>query len=128
MSVKKLALFLFGVGFLFVLTALNLYQPYLADDQSSLAKTLEMLGDEPLPHKPDLSMKGVSAEKGAELVLKGITTAPKRKKTNKQSNHFVCTSCHNIQREDPVDDEADLWPPAPGQVQGGPLQVARLFE
>ena len=67
----------------------------------SLAIVLEKLGDEPVQHKPDLSVPGVSAIRGADLVLRGITHKPKGGKTSKQSKHFVCTSCHNVQREDP---------------------------
>jgi hypothetical protein len=35
------------------------------------------------------------------LVLYGIATDLSGQKTSKQSKHFVCTSCHNIEREDP---------------------------
>lgn len=101
MSVKKTTLVLAAAGLIFVLTSFHLRNPYVADEQSSVTKVLEMLGDEPLPHQPDLSVPGASAEKGAELVLEGITTSAEGRKTSKQSNHFVCTSCHNIQREDP---------------------------
>jgi mono/diheme cytochrome c family protein len=101
MFFRKIVFLLLGIGLLIAMTALSLFEPYTVDKQSSLAKTLEMLGDKPLPHQPDMSIKGVSREKGADLVLKGITSSPQNKKTNKQSNHFVCTSCHNIQREDP---------------------------
>jgi mono/diheme cytochrome c family protein len=40
-------------------------------------------------------------ERGRDLVLKGITADIYDQKTTKQSKHFVCTSCHNIEREDP---------------------------
>lgn len=101
MSIRKVILTLTGAGLLFFLTSFNLRNAYIADGRSSLAETLKMLGDKPLPHQPDLSIPGVSAQKGAEIVMKGITTSPDGKRTGKQSNHFVCTSCHNIQREDP---------------------------
>jgi mono/diheme cytochrome c family protein len=72
-----------------------------AEPDTSLAEILEKLGDDPLPHKPDFSIEGVSAEKGAAIVQKGIAAKPGGGKTGKQSKHFVCTSCHNIQKEDP---------------------------
>ncbi len=57
---------------------------------------------EPAPnHRPDEAIAGASAEKGADLVLKGITKKPSGGKTSKQSAHFVCTSCHNIKKELP---------------------------
>jgi mono/diheme cytochrome c family protein len=46
-------------------------------------------------------VKGANAEKGRDIVLKGITKKPRGGKTKKQSKQFVCTSCHNINKEDP---------------------------
>ena len=74
---------------------------FRAEESSSLSEVLEKLGDNPVNHKPDLTVAGVSAERGADLVLRGITKKPKGGKTRKQSKHFVCTSCHNVQKEDP---------------------------
>lgn len=70
-------------------------------DESSVASILVTLGDVPIPHQPNLGMKGVSAKKGEQLVKYGITRKPNGGKTRKQSRHFVCTSCHNIKKEDP---------------------------
>ncbi len=70
-------------------------------DESSVASILVSLGDKPVPHQPNLNMKGVSAKKGEQLVKYGMTRKPNGAKTRKQSRHFVCTSCHNIEREDP---------------------------
>ena len=70
-------------------------------EESSIASILVSLGDLPLPHQPNLDMKGVSAKKGEQLVKYGITRKPNGSKTRKQSRHFVCTSCHNLEREDP---------------------------
>ncbi len=99
-----------------------------ASADSRLAETLERLGDTPLPHRPNFNLPGVSAERGRELVLTGITTKPGGGKTNKQSKNFVCTACHNIAREDPdlrvSDPQARLqYVQAKGLpfVQGSPL-------
>ena len=74
-------------------------------------QVLEYLGESPT-HKIDPAVQGVSAERGEELVLKGFTKALSGRKTKRQSKHFVCTSCHNIEREDPdvskVDPQARL--------------------
>lgn len=68
---------------------------------TSVDKVLEMLGDTPSPNKPKKGIKGVSVENGRKLVLEGISTDPSGKRTSKQSKHFVCTTCHNVKREDP---------------------------
>ncbi len=82
------------------------------DAETPVAEVLEKLGDRPLPHKPNLMLKGVSAEAGYEIVHLGSTTGPDGQRTPKQSPHFVCTSCHNMVREDPdlavADPEARL--------------------
>ncbi|GJM32997.1 MAG: hypothetical protein DHS20C18_19980 [Saprospiraceae bacterium] len=73
----------------------------IVDEETPVARVLVELGDEPLAHQPDLSVGGASVEVGRDLVLKGIAKKPNGGKTTKQSNHFVCTSCHNVQKEDP---------------------------
>jgi len=66
---------------------------------SSLSSVLEKLGEEATLAKPDFSVGDVSVEKGMALVLYGNSKG--EKKAHTQSNHFVCTSCHNVVREDP---------------------------
>lgn len=88
-------------------------QQALVNETTSVAEVLKKLGDKPVPHQANFSINGVSAEAGENLVLRGITKNPKGGgETKKQSKHFVCTSCHNIEREDPdlskVDPEARL--------------------
>lgn len=82
------------------------------DPQSSVSDLLLKLGAPAPDHLPDLSLPGVSAEAGEALVTRGIASKPGGGKTGKQSAHFVCTSCHNIRREDPdlsrVDPQARL--------------------
>ena len=75
--------------------------PFTASAEKPVSEVLAALGDEPVDHQPDLTMPGVSAEKGKELALYGITAKPGGGKTGKQSKHFVCTSCHNMVKEDP---------------------------
>ena len=67
----------------------------------SVNSVLEKLKDEPLPHQADFSIPGVSVQRGEDLVKNGITTGRKGGKVKKLSRHFVCTSCHNIEKEDP---------------------------
>lgn len=76
-------------------------QPKKIDRDTSVAQLLVELGDKPLPHQPDFSLEGVSVEVGRSLFQEGIAEKPGGGKTSRQSRHFVCTSCHNIEREDP---------------------------
>lgn len=69
--------------------------------EDKLAEVLTKLGDEPLPHYPDTTIAGVSAEQGKKLVLTGFAVDDTGKKVSKQSAHFVCTSCHNVERDEP---------------------------
>ncbi len=90
------------VSFILVLTHISFLQEQTLNDQDNVSEILERLGDAPVSHKVDtLASEVASAEKGRELVLYGITTDVFNQKTKKQSKHFVCTSCHNIEREDP---------------------------
>lgn len=98
----KTLIFVFSIiGFSFLLLLPAEEQPFVVDDKASVAELLEELGDAPIAHKVNKDIPGSSVERGADLVLRGITIDAKGKKTVKQSKHFVCTSCHNIQREDP---------------------------
>ena len=72
----------------------------LLDKNQSVVSVLEALG-ESNPNKPDLSLPGTSADNGESIVLGGFSHTEKGKRLRKQSKHFVCTSCHNIRREDP---------------------------
>ncbi len=73
----------------------------VVSEETPVSKVLLELGDAPADHLPDLSIDGASAEVGRDIVLTGVAQKPGWGKTNKQSNHFVCSSCHNIEREDP---------------------------
>lgn len=91
-----------GLFLIILLSGSFLSQPdILLEDSMSVNTVLEKLKDSPNPNKPDMSMPGVSAKKGEELVKEGITTSRRGGKVKKLSKHFVCTSCHNIEREDP---------------------------
>lgn len=72
--------------------------PIDVSDSTTVWQIFERLGKIPL-HQVDTHLTGFSAERGRELVHLGYTTGPDGKRTAKQSRHFVCTSCHNTQRE-----------------------------
>ena len=97
----SISILLFSIVILFASLVVDDKLVFIIDNTTPVWEVLEYLG-EPLPnHKVDESVKGASAEKGRDLVLKGKTKKPKGGKTKKLSKHFVCTSCHNIHKEDP---------------------------
>ncbi len=71
------------------------------NSETPVWEVLRSFGAENPNHMPDKTIEGANAERGEQLVKYGITSKPKGGKTSKQSNHFVCTSCHNIEKEDP---------------------------
>ena len=62
---------------------------------------LEVLGAPPSPHKPNMSMPGVSVARGRDLVEKGLSKEGGIK-SRRQSKYFDCLACHNKEREDPI--------------------------
>jgi len=91
--------------FLFIIFLLSLIlgtsETKYAFEKQSVAEVMKRLGDDPIPHYPNFSMKNVSVENGKRLFHTGFATKAGGGRTKKQSKHFVCTSCHNIQQEDP---------------------------
>jgi len=70
------------------------------DKEARLYKTLAQIGYRSVDHLPDLTIKGVSAKVGEDLLKYGFSDRGDMK-VKRQSRHFVCTSCHNVEREDP---------------------------
>lgn len=70
------------------------------DGRKPIAEMLFETGE----NKPSHYIAGIDsslAAKGREIIVEGRTTGPDGKKTSRQSRHFVCTDCHNTQKEDP---------------------------
>ncbi|HFC00690.1 MAG TPA: cytochrome c [Phaeodactylibacter sp.] len=97
---KSVLIFLSIISFILFASLGKTSHP-LVKASDRVAMVLEKLGDDISANKANLQVKGASAERGRDLVLKGITKKPNGRKTKKQSRHFVCTSCHNIKKEDP---------------------------
>jgi len=78
----------------------------------TVISVLESKGVDYNDKKPDMTIEGVSAEVGYSLFHKGFAPKPNGGNSSKQSKHFVCSSCHNVKREDPdlsvVDAQARL--------------------
>ena len=98
-----------GVGFLalvFIICA-SLINPEKAvndlvlNEDFSVSKVLKILGEPSKSTPPDTREFGVSAARGEALIREGFSTKPGGGNSKKQSKHFVCTSCHNLEKEDP---------------------------
>ncbi|MCB0641854.1 MAG: c-type cytochrome [Phaeodactylibacter sp.] len=74
-------------------------EKFVLKEDQSVYDILQRLGAPPANHLVDNTVEGASGEHGRELVHVGITAKPSGGKTSKQSAHFVCTSCHNMERE-----------------------------
>ncbi len=90
----------------FVLLAFRVHEGPINPDHP-VAGLLETFGEPPLPHKPKMNLKGVSIERGRDIVINGWSKA-NHQRSRTQSKHFTCIACHNIQREEP-----DLATPDP---------------
>ncbi|MEM9990193.1 MAG: c-type cytochrome [Bacteroidota bacterium] len=74
---------------------------FVVKADTSIHEVLEKLGDNSLKHTVNWNIEGVSVAKGEQLVHTGFTLNTKGKSVKKQSAHFVCTSCHNVVRDEP---------------------------
>ena len=74
---------------------------FIIKRDSSLIDLLEQMGMDYSDKKPDMSVKGVSALVGEDIVKHGFSKRSGEKKSRRQSKHFECIACHNIEREDP---------------------------
>lgn len=83
------------------------------DTELSVREALEQLDAYDVPnHVVNSNVKGASIERGKDIVTKGFTKSPSGLRTRRISKHFVCTTCHNIEKEDPnlavIDPQARL--------------------
>ncbi|MEL7423939.1 MAG: cytochrome c [Bacteroidota bacterium] len=110
---RRTVIFLSPLILIGVLTA---FQPQSSaaelSEDTSLEETIVALGGTPAAHQVK-NLPGVSVEAGRMLVYRGVADDPDSPgKTRRQSKHFVCTSCHNMEKEDPdlryADPEARL--------------------
>lgn len=89
-----------GVIALFVL-GLFCSDRIATDAGTTVVEILEQKGIDYTSKRPRMNLPGVSAEVGKQLFHEGFAQKPGGGKTGKQSKHFVCTSCHNVAKEDP---------------------------
>jgi len=90
---------------LILLASLIAFRPSAKKDllksDTSVTELLEELGVSHDDKKAKRRVGNVSARIGEDLVKQGFSKRDNLKKAKRQSKHFVCTSCHNVKREDP---------------------------
>ncbi len=69
------------------------------DNDDSVHDVLAQLGEKEMKNLSSTALRNVSAEAGRRMVLEGFSKDGTGKRYAKLSNHFVCTSCHNIVKE-----------------------------
>jgi len=108
---KKLSIFALLPLIIFLATSVQNKNTQELVYATSVWKVLESLGEPAPNHIVNTSVEGYSVEQGRVIVEDGFGSV-KGKKVKLQSKHFVCTSCHNITKEDPdlskVDPQARL--------------------
>ncbi len=85
----------------FILSFVPVNKGFQIQKDDSLADIQQSLGMDFSDKKPNEGIKGVSARVGEDIVINGFSKRKGEKKARRQSKHFVCISCHNIEREDP---------------------------
>ena len=85
-----------------LLAALTPQSPPLMEvtKDSPLWEVLQNLGEPAPNHSIKELPSNASVEIGRDLVVQGFSNPKEGKSSCQQSKHFVCTSCHNLQRED----------------------------
>ncbi len=97
---NRIISFLLLISFWFIFQSSE-KEAAVLDTTKSLYKTLNDLGYKSVSHLPNLEIEGTSARIGEDLINIGFSDIDGEKKVKRQSKHFVCTSCHNLEREDP---------------------------
>lgn len=69
------------------------------DENTPVKEVLHALGESPSPHFIEPTPSQIKM--GEELVKIGKTIGPDGKKTKYISKHYMCTTCHNLEQEDP---------------------------
>ncbi len=93
----KIPFFIAIIGFMYWVGTQNNEHPNMEEMQ--VQKVLEELGEASSPNYPDMVLPGATAEIGENIVKIGNSAGLDGNFTRRQSKHFVCTSCHNIEKE-----------------------------
>ena len=80
--------------------ALGTQESVVIDDSTTVSTVLEALGEDLSESKPNLKSNS-NAQIGEDIIKNGFSKRDGLSKAKRQSKHFVCTSCHNLEKEDP---------------------------
>ncbi len=96
---KKLLIFGLLPLIIFLVTSVQTKSTLEISESTSVWELLKALGEPAPNHEVNTSMRGYSVAMGKVIVEDGAGSV-NGKKVRLQSKHFVCTSCHNITKED----------------------------
>ncbi len=97
----SLSLFLFAV-LAYISSSFLWKKPIVIEESDKVLDVLWQLHDEmPEDYINIGNLNTQLINQGKNLVTTGFLNPNSKNKDKKQSKHFVCTDCHNIQREDP---------------------------
>lgn len=94
---KKTLLVLLVLGAILFLSTVRDYFSFT--EATPIAEVLMSLGETPAEHY--IKIDSAMARRGEEIVLTGRTTDLKGRRTDFVSKYYSCTSCHNVEQEDP---------------------------
>lgn len=97
---KKVAIGIILLGLTISFTFPEWQGPRISPE-AKVSALLEQLGENYSAKKPNLTIKNVSPRIGEDIVKNGFSKREDLAKARRQSKHFVCTSCHNVVKEDP---------------------------
>ncbi|MEN8787400.1 MAG: cytochrome c [Flavobacteriales bacterium] len=104
MNIKNQVILAFlSIGVLGFISSSYIFEPKELQGNEKILDIVQNLGmDMPLHFIPKNKLDSAKIAQGKNLVTQGFLN-PENKKTfeTRQSRYFVCTDCHNIQREDP---------------------------
>jgi len=98
---KKLFILVMLPLVLFLGASMQMEDSLKLNGESSVWEVLKKLGEPEPNHTVNSSVRGYNVEAGKKIVLEGTGHSAEGKKARLQSKHFVCTSCHNVAKEDP---------------------------
>jgi mono/diheme cytochrome c family protein/cytochrome c553 len=91
---------LFSLVFLAITAFQDKTTPRQWDENATVFEVLFSLGEPKPTHFITPTAKQIA--QGEEIVKLGFTKDDKGRKTRQVSKHYVCTTCHNLQQEDPI--------------------------
>lgn len=97
-------LILLGISIVFIALFYSFYStPKDTINQTDkVLDVLAKLGDKtPIHYRDYNSLDSNKVKQGLDIFTQGFTINDNGKKSKRQSKHFVCTDCHNMQIEDP---------------------------